>query len=131
MNTFSLEFPYFLLHEWIIICLVGLTSIYLAAVLLKQYIKKHWDEDEEDFEHPIVASNEKVPPLLPKSKKYIYIKKKIVFECISGIVDLKQHYHIGLHLKFYIQKGHLGCSGNPSFCCCCCLKNILSHHHIK
>lgn len=32
----------------------------LAAVLLKQYSKKHWDEDEEGFEHPVVASNEKV-----------------------------------------------------------------------
>lgn len=31
----------------------------LAAVLLKQYIKKHWDEDDEGFEHPVVASNEK------------------------------------------------------------------------
>ncbi|XP_047964130.1 importin-9 [Salvia hispanica] len=31
----------------------------LAAVLLKQYIKKHWDEDEDDFENPAVASNEK------------------------------------------------------------------------
>ncbi|KAH6807190.1 ARM repeat superfamily protein [Perilla frutescens var. frutescens] len=29
------------------------------AVLLKQYIKKHWNEDEEGFEHPVVASNEK------------------------------------------------------------------------
>ncbi|KAG6426161.1 hypothetical protein SASPL_110379 [Salvia splendens] len=29
------------------------------AVLLKQYIKKHWDEDEDDFENPAVASNEK------------------------------------------------------------------------
>ncbi|XP_073314450.1 uncharacterized protein [Primulina huaijiensis] len=31
----------------------------LAAVLLKQYIKKHWDEDEEGFEHPVVSSDEK------------------------------------------------------------------------
>ncbi|KAH6798651.1 ARM repeat superfamily protein [Perilla frutescens var. frutescens] len=29
------------------------------AVLLKQYIKKHWNEDEEGFKHPVVASNEK------------------------------------------------------------------------
>ncbi|KAH6823159.1 ARM repeat superfamily protein [Perilla frutescens var. hirtella] len=29
------------------------------AVLLKQYIKKQWNEDEEGFEHPVVASNEK------------------------------------------------------------------------
>lgn len=31
----------------------------LAAVLLKQFIKKHWHEDEDGFEHPIVASDEK------------------------------------------------------------------------
>ncbi|KAL0396858.1 UNVERIFIED_CONTAM: Importin-9 [Sesamum calycinum] len=29
------------------------------AVLLKQYIKKHWNEDEEGFEHPVVPRNEK------------------------------------------------------------------------
>ncbi|KAK6134049.1 hypothetical protein DH2020_032194 [Rehmannia glutinosa] len=29
------------------------------AVLLKQFIRKHWDEDEEGFEHPVVLSNEK------------------------------------------------------------------------
>lgn len=43
-----------------IICIVGLTYVHLAAVLLKQYIKKHWSEDEEGFENPVVASNEKV-----------------------------------------------------------------------
>lgn len=84
MNGYSCPFT---------ICLVGLTCIYLAAVLLKQYIKKHWDEDEEDFEHPIVASNEKVPPPNPKNIK----TKKLVFECILGILDLKKHYHIGPH----------------------------------
>ncbi|XP_028053828.1 importin-9 isoform X4 [Camellia sinensis] len=31
----------------------------LAAVLLKQFIKKHWQEDEETFEHPVVSSEEK------------------------------------------------------------------------
>ncbi|CAH9119623.1 unnamed protein product [Cuscuta europaea] len=31
----------------------------LAAVLLKQFIKKHWQEDEVDFEHPVVSSDEK------------------------------------------------------------------------
>ncbi|KAK9114633.1 hypothetical protein Syun_021430 [Stephania yunnanensis] len=31
----------------------------LAAVLLKQFIKKHWQEDEESFEPPAVASEEK------------------------------------------------------------------------
>ncbi|KAL2904940.1 Importin-9 [Bienertia sinuspersici] len=37
--------------------LMGLRQ--LAAVLLKQFIKKHWHEDEDNFEHPIVASDEK------------------------------------------------------------------------
>ncbi|XP_034199345.1 importin-9 isoform X2 [Prunus dulcis] len=31
----------------------------LAAVLLKQFIKKHWHEAEEAFEHPAVSSDEK------------------------------------------------------------------------
>lgn len=34
--------------------------MYLAAVLLKQFIKKHWHEAEEAFEHPAVSSDEKV-----------------------------------------------------------------------
>ncbi|XP_030449726.1 uncharacterized protein LOC115672097 isoform X1 [Syzygium oleosum] len=32
----------------------------LAAVLLKQFIKKHWQEGEDSFEHPAVSSDEKV-----------------------------------------------------------------------
>ncbi|KAM3269408.1 importin-9 [Capsicum chacoense] len=32
----------------------------LAAVILKQFIKKHWQEDEEGFEHPVVSIDEKV-----------------------------------------------------------------------
>ncbi|XP_010262045.1 PREDICTED: importin-9 isoform X2 [Nelumbo nucifera] len=31
----------------------------LAAVLLKQFIKKHWQEGEETFEHPVVSREEK------------------------------------------------------------------------
>ncbi|KAK9276415.1 hypothetical protein L1049_005948 [Liquidambar formosana] len=31
----------------------------LAAVLLKQFVKKHWQEGEDTFEHPIVSSDEK------------------------------------------------------------------------
>ncbi|XP_021910212.1 importin-9 [Carica papaya] len=31
----------------------------LAAVLLKQFIKKHWQEGEDSFEHPAVSSEEK------------------------------------------------------------------------
>ena len=40
--------------------LLDLTYFYLAAVLLKQFIKKHWLEGEELFEHPAVSSDEKV-----------------------------------------------------------------------
>ncbi|XP_074274717.1 uncharacterized protein LOC141598823 [Silene latifolia] len=36
---------------------VGLRQ--LAAVLLKQFIKKHWSEDDDNFEQPIVAFDEK------------------------------------------------------------------------
>lgn len=39
---------------------VRLTCTYLAAVVLKQYIRKHWNEDEEGFENPVVPSSEKV-----------------------------------------------------------------------
>ncbi|XP_057528607.1 uncharacterized protein LOC130807420 isoform X4 [Amaranthus tricolor] len=31
----------------------------LAAVILKQFIKKHWHEDDDNFEPPIVANDEK------------------------------------------------------------------------
>ncbi|KAI5678745.1 hypothetical protein M9H77_09695 [Catharanthus roseus] len=34
-------------------------GFYLAAVVLKQFIKKHWHEDEETFEHPVAQSDEK------------------------------------------------------------------------
>ncbi|KAI7756241.1 hypothetical protein M8C21_007220, partial [Ambrosia artemisiifolia] len=36
-----------------------LTIFYLAAVLLKQFIKKHWQEDEDGFEPPVVSNEEK------------------------------------------------------------------------
>ncbi|XP_078437872.1 ARM repeat superfamily protein isoform X1 [Wolffia australiana] len=32
---------------------------HLAAVLVKQYIKQHWQEDDESFVHPVVSSGEK------------------------------------------------------------------------
>ncbi|XP_075096715.1 uncharacterized protein LOC107810364 isoform X1 [Nicotiana tabacum] len=38
---------------------LGLRQI-SSAVILKQFIKKHWQEDEEGFEHPVVSSDEKV-----------------------------------------------------------------------
>ncbi|XP_068637153.1 uncharacterized protein [Aristolochia californica] len=31
----------------------------LAAVLLKQFVKQHWQEDEETFVHPVVSTSEK------------------------------------------------------------------------
>ncbi|KAL3510909.1 hypothetical protein ACH5RR_030310 [Cinchona calisaya] len=34
-------------------------SFFTTAVLLKQFIKKHWHEDEESFEPPVVSSDEK------------------------------------------------------------------------
>nr|XP_043606256.1 importin-9 [Erigeron canadensis] len=36
-----------------------LGSRQLAAVLLKQFVKKHWQEDEDGFEHPVVSVEEK------------------------------------------------------------------------
>ncbi|KAJ8548086.1 hypothetical protein K7X08_021322 [Anisodus acutangulus] len=38
---------------------LGLRQI-SSAVILKQFITKHWQEDEEGFEHPVVSSGEKV-----------------------------------------------------------------------
>ncbi|CAM8979911.1 unnamed protein product [Rhodiola kirilowii] len=37
----------------------GLDVLYLAAVLLKQFVKKHWKEDDESFEPPLVSRDEK------------------------------------------------------------------------
>lgn len=37
-----------------------LTFLYLAAVLLKQLVKKHWQEGEDSFEPPVVSSDERV-----------------------------------------------------------------------
>ncbi|CAH2033909.1 unnamed protein product [Thlaspi arvense] len=45
-------FPFVIIVEFLTYC-------YLAAVLLKQFIKKHWREDDEAFEHPVVSSDEK------------------------------------------------------------------------
>lgn len=41
----------------------NLTVLYLAAVLLKQLVKKHWQEGEDSFEPPAVSDNEKVNTL--------------------------------------------------------------------
>jgi len=38
----------------------NLTLLYLAAVLLKQLVKKHWQEGEDSFEPPVVSADEKV-----------------------------------------------------------------------
>jgi hypothetical protein len=38
----------------------NLTVLYLAAVLLKQLVKKHWQEGEDSFEPPVVSVDEKV-----------------------------------------------------------------------
>jgi hypothetical protein len=45
-------------HELMI--LDNLTVLYLAAVLLKQLVKKHWQEGEDSFEPPVVSVDEKV-----------------------------------------------------------------------
>ncbi|KAK4765273.1 hypothetical protein SAY86_026363 [Trapa natans] len=38
---------------------LGLNIFYLAAVLIKQFIKKHWQEGDDSFEEPCVSSDEK------------------------------------------------------------------------
>ncbi|KAJ8500349.1 hypothetical protein OPV22_010901 [Ensete ventricosum] len=39
--------------------IVRLNFHHLAAVLLKQFIKQHWQEDEENFVHPVISPEEK------------------------------------------------------------------------
>ncbi|PVH47922.1 hypothetical protein PAHAL_4G185800 [Panicum hallii] len=36
--------------------LCSFTTCYLAAVLLKQFVKQHWQEDEENFVPPVVSA---------------------------------------------------------------------------
>lgn len=54
-----------------------LTYFYLAAVLLKQFIKKHWHEGDEAFEHPAVSSDEKVFSVV------LFTSLSSTFICIS------------------------------------------------
>lgn len=42
------------------IIVFALNISYLSAVLLKQFIKQHWQEGEENFVHPAVSAGEKV-----------------------------------------------------------------------
>ncbi len=71
-----------------------MTYFYLAAVLLKQFVKKHWQEGEEAFEHPTVSSDEKV-----------YM---IIHQCSSNLCVFLAF----IHLVFFIFKSctfqHLG-----------------------
>ncbi|CAL0308014.1 unnamed protein product [Lupinus luteus] len=55
LQPVNYSFPSF--HE--LMYLDDLTFLYLAAVLLKQFVKKHWQEDEDAFEPPVVSSVEK------------------------------------------------------------------------
>lgn len=47
-----------------------LNIFYLAAVLLKQFIKQHWQEDEESFIQPVVTIEEKV---ISRSPSYVFL----------------------------------------------------------
>jgi hypothetical protein len=55
----------------------NLTLLYLAAVLLKQLVKKHWQEGEESFEPPVVSADEKVPYSFISILFYYYSKLHI------------------------------------------------------
>jgi len=59
----------------------NLTLLYLAAVLLKQLVKKHWQEGEESFEPPVVSADEKVP--------YSFIS--IFFTIIQNSISTRHH----------------------------------------
>ncbi|KAF4357794.1 hypothetical protein F8388_024405 [Cannabis sativa] len=54
----QISFSYLELISWEV-CGIKEPLIYLAAVLLKQFIKKHWHEGDESFEHPVVSFDEK------------------------------------------------------------------------
>jgi hypothetical protein len=68
-----------------------LGSRQLAGVLLKQFIKKHWTEDEEGFEHPVVASEEKmtIRRLLLLS---LDDSQRKICTAVSMVVALIAHY---------------------------------------
>jgi hypothetical protein len=66
----------------------NLTVLYLAAVLLKQFVKKHWQEGEDSFEPPVVSVDEKVNMLSFLFYKY-YKKVDIYKQCYQ-----KWHYSI-------------------------------------
>ena len=51
---------FFIFFSIYILCWEWLNIFYLAAVLLKQFIKQHWQEDEESFIQPVVSIEEKV-----------------------------------------------------------------------
>lgn len=59
-----------------------LTSCYLSAVLLKQFIKQHWEEGEENFVHPAVSPGEKVSLLLYHSYNELDSKCERLHVCV-------------------------------------------------
>lgn len=62
---FVYRLPFFFFFAIYILCWVWLNIFYLAAVLLKQFIKQHWQEDEESFIQPVVSIEEKVISISP------------------------------------------------------------------
>jgi hypothetical protein len=60
------------------------TTCYLAAVLLKQFIKQHWQEDEENFVPPVVSSSEKVLSYTLKIYISHVTKTPTIFRCFLG-----------------------------------------------
>ncbi|AQL03057.1 ARM repeat superfamily protein [Zea mays] len=54
------RFPFFMSGLAFSSFCCSFTICYLAAVLLKQFIKQHWQEDEENFVPPVVSASEKV-----------------------------------------------------------------------
>lgn len=74
----------------IFVILEDLTYFYLAAVLLKQFIKKHWEEGEDSFEYPAVSSDEKVNGTFQNASFFCFCFKafiSLVF-CFLFIISL-------------------------------------------
>lgn len=66
-----------LLDNPVVVCW-SFTSCYLAAVLLKQFIKQHWEEDEDNFVPPVVSASEKVLRLFPVLCWMLQIRTQVI-----------------------------------------------------
>ncbi len=72
----------------------------MASVLLKQYIKAHWDHQDEHFVSPEINSVDKqaMKELLPRGLSDPVSKIRTAIVCISVYIILSLY---NVHLTFY------------------------------